>query len=99
MKISKMPPLTSHCDPNVWREATSSPINVSEFIQSAVLRPLSEIQAEYEKVWQAHWRVIDARIHGRPAPDGLDEEVIQERHYGFGWVVQGFDWDHVSIDT
>lgn len=99
-KIQNMPPLTSQCDVSaIKREAASPSLSTSEFVQSAELRPESEIKAEYDKIWHAHWRAVDANIHGRPAPDGLDGEVILERHHGIGWVLQGGDWDHVCIDT
>ncbi len=101
-KIDRMPELTEECDTNLIRSALVwPPDSIQSFVDSAVLRNEAEIQAEYQRVYDAHWRVRDARLFGRPAPDGLDEEVIFERHYGFNWVI-GYgaqDWDEISTDT
>jgi hypothetical protein len=101
-KIGAMPALEAECDTYQLKTAIVWPPAATElFIQSAMMRTEEEIEAEYEKVYDAHWHVRDARLFGRPAPAGLNEEVIFERHYGFNWLIGygGQDWDEVSTDT
>jgi hypothetical protein len=77
------------------------PNSTAGFISSAQLRDEAEIRDEYEKIYDAHWRVRDARIHERPIPDCLDAGAIFERHWGFNWLTGycGQEWDQISTDT
>ncbi len=74
---------------------------VGDFIGSAKLRQENEILDAHENVFQIHWLVRDAEIHGRPTPDGYDPGVVRERHYGLNWLIgsMGLDWDDVTTDT
>jgi hypothetical protein len=73
----------------------------SEFVARAALRPEEEIWDVREATYQAHWAVVDARINGRPAPDGLNAGVLYERHHALNWLIGycGQDWDDVTTDT
>jgi hypothetical protein len=101
-KIGEMPPLTAQCDTDSLCAAMVWPPNsTAGFISSAQLRDEAEIRDEYEKIYDAHWRVRDARIHERPIPDCLDAGAIFERHWGFNWLTGycGQEWDQISTDT
>lgn len=101
-KIGSMPALTQQCNTGPLKSAVIwPPAETREYIESSVLRSEDELEGEYEKVYQAHWKVRDARINGRPISDGYDPEVIYERHYGFNWIIgyMGQSWDDVSTDT
>jgi Domain of unknown function (DUF4272) len=101
-KIGKMPGLGRPCDVEALKSAVVWPLHPTRgYISSATLRKATEISKECEKVYEAHWKVRDARIARRPMPKGLDPEVVQERHYGFNWVT-GYlkqTWDDVTTDT
>jgi hypothetical protein len=99
--IATLPPPTQFC--NVSLRSAMPPLfgSTAEFISSARLRPESEIRDANEEIYQIHWRVRDARLNGRPAPDGFDPSVVQERHHGLNWLIGycGQDWDEISTDT
>jgi hypothetical protein len=101
-KIDVMPSLAEQFD---IAEADSllvfSPAPIGSFVLSASLRAASEIEEEYEKVYQAHWQVRDARLFGRTPPADINASVVQERHHAFNWIV-GYGnqtWDEISTDT
>lgn len=55
-----------------------------------------------EVILRYDWACVDARIHHRDAPAGLDAGVVQERHYALNWLVGGSDnadWDDVRPHT
>lgn len=70
-------------------------------ILSAELRPENEIIDQREQIYEQHWQVRDARIHGRKIPDSLDSGVVYEKHYALNWVLgyMGQSWDEVTTDT
>lgn len=74
---------------------------VGDFVSAASLRAEGEILEMYEAVYQAHWEVRDARLHGRPLPDGLHPGEVYERHYALNWLIGycGQEWDDVATDT
>jgi hypothetical protein len=78
-----------------------SPHPTLQYIASASLRSEAEISAEYEKAYEAHWKVRDAWLKNRSPPKRLDPEVVQERHYGFNWLMGYMNqaWDDVTTDT
>jgi hypothetical protein len=72
-----------------------------EFVAGAVLREEADVLALYEEIYQAHWAVRDARLNGRPLPEGLHPGVLQERHHAMNWLIGycGQEWDDVATDT
>jgi hypothetical protein len=73
----------------------------AEFVDGAALRDEVEVLTFYEAIYQAHWAVRDARLNGRPLPEGLHPGVLQERHHAFNWLIGycGQEWDEVATDT
>jgi hypothetical protein len=71
------------------------------FISDSRLRPLGRILDEADLVYRYHWAIVDARLKGQPAPSGLDQDVIMERHYALNWLIGYMDqeWDDISTDT
>jgi hypothetical protein len=71
------------------------------FVREARLRPLPEILDEADIIYRYHWATDDARVNGRPAPAGLDADVIMERHHALNWLIGYLDqaWDDVTLDT
>lgn len=67
----------------------------------AVLRPQAEILDAADLIYRYHWAVVNARLHGQPAPAGLDAGVVLERHHALNWLIgyAGQDWDDISTDT
>jgi Domain of unknown function (DUF4272) len=69
--------------------------------KSAKLRSKDEILDAADLAYREDWACVDARVNGRPAPKGLDCEIVVERHYALNWLI-GYlaqDWDDVSTDT
>lgn len=101
-KIDTMPGITGQCDTEPLKRAVVWPPESTEaYILAAELRDEAEISREYEAVYQAHWKVRDARLNGKRVPRKLDPEVIYERHYGFNWLM-GYmkqPWDDITTDT
>lgn len=101
-KTGKMPGLGRQCDIGSFKSAVIWPPQPTrEYISSARLRKETEISKAYEKVYQAHWKVRDAQMAGKPVPKGLEPEVVQERHHGFNWLT-GYmrqAWDEITTDT
>ncbi|WP_438480622.1 DUF4272 domain-containing protein [Oleiharenicola lentus] len=101
-KIASMPPLASQCDTDSMKSAIVwPPATTRSFIDKAVLRSDGEIDQEYERIYEAHWRVRDAELKGLPIPAGLDAGAIFERHWSFNWLIGYFGqpWDEISTDT
>jgi hypothetical protein len=101
-KTGKMPGLAKQCSSQALAKAVvSPPHSTRDYIASSRLRKPEELSGEYEKVYRAHWRVRDAQSRGKPMPKGVDPEIVQERHYGFNWLIgyMGQPWDAVTTDT
>jgi len=101
-KIEAMPDLKSECDTGPLKKAVVwPPASTKEYIASAKIRAEDELSEEYEKVYQAHWKVRDARLNNKSVPKKFNPEVVYERHYGFNWVIgyMGQDWDDITTDT
>jgi len=73
----------------------------AQFIHDAKLRPQAEILDQADLIYRYDWAVVDARIHTKSAPAGLDPGVTWERHYALNWLI-GYmdqDWDDITTDT
>ena len=64
-------------------------------------RSAASILDAADLAYRYDWAVVDARVHGRRAPAGLDPGVVYERHYALNWLIgyQGQAWDEVTTDT
>lgn len=101
-KIKKISNLKSECNTEPLKKSVIWPPNsTKEYISSSKIRSEDEIFEEYEKVYQAHWKVRDAQLNNKTIPKKFNPEVVYERHYGFNWVTgyMGQEWDDVTTDT
>lgn len=101
-KIDLMPSIAEQFDTTeAVTKLVFPPGSIATFVTTAALRCGAEIQSEYEKVYEAHWRVRDAQLFGKPAPPDVNPSVVRERHYAFNWIV-GYGnqaWDEITTDT
>ena len=71
-----------------------------EFIETAVVRPTTEILDISDLAYRLHWATTDARLNNRPEPANLDSGIVYERHYAINWVTYYADeWDEITTDT
>lgn len=72
------------------------------FLQAAGQRDVAEVLDEADLIYRYHWATRDAELAHRPAPSGLDPDVVLERHRALNWLI-GYDdradWDDVPADT
>lgn len=73
----------------------------AEFRAEARLRPLADILDAADLVYRYAWACVEARLHQRPAPGGLNKGVVHEWHYTLNWLIGHQDkaWDDISTDT
>lgn len=80
--------------------ASKFPFNVdpSDFITKVKLRPLAEIQAQSDLLYQMHWAAVHMRLKGMEMP--FDEGVIYERRRAIDWVygVEEY-WEDIPMGT
>lgn len=70
-----------------------------KFIESARLRPVSEILDVLDLTYRLHWATRDAQLKSLP-PLKVDAGIVEERHYAINWVTcYAEDWDDISTDT
>lgn len=65
-------------------------------------RPAKEILDVADLTFRYDWACVDARIHKKEVPGGLESGVVGERHYAFNWIVGangGEDWDNIHPNT
>ena len=101
-KIKKLQPLDRKCDTDEMQKAMIfSPSSTAAYVTTAKLMPEKKILSEYEKVYQAHWKIKDAGLHDKKVPKNLDPGVVYERHYAFNWLIgyRGQEWDDITTDT
>ena len=74
---------------------------IEKFLGEARLRPAVEILDEVDFYYRAHWHAVNAQQAGRPPHQGLDPDVIYERHYALNWLTTYMyqAWDDVRTDT
>lgn len=88
------------CDAGHVHKVMPGKGEVAAFINSATLRPKSEILDETDRIYRIHWAVRDAQINGKPIPAGLNSGVVVERHFALNWLTWYADeWDEVTTDT
>jgi len=73
----------------------------AKYREGAKLRSADEILDEADLIYRYDWACVDARVSGKPAPGGVDCEIVVERHHALNWLYgyQDQAWDDVSTDT
>jgi hypothetical protein len=101
-KIDPMPSLAEQFDTtHAVKTLVFPPDQTADFVRTAKLRPVEDVRLEYEKIYDAHWRLRDAQLFGKPLPSDVMPGVVRERHHAFNWII-GYGnqpWDEVSTDT
>ena len=76
--------------------------SMEELTAAARLRSRKELLDQADLIYRLHWACVDARVMGLPAPWGLEEGVVMERHRALFWLA-GCDgmcpWDEVDLST
>lgn len=72
-----------------------------EIFKRSKLRGKAEILDQADLIYRYDWACIDAMLNERPAPAGLNGEVVVERHRLLNWLINYDDaaWDDVRTDT
>ncbi|MDR1573067.1 MAG: DUF4272 domain-containing protein, partial [Clostridiales Family XIII bacterium] len=90
------------CDVSAMEEILWKHCDMEDFVASAKLRPKEEILDAADLVLRYDWACVEARIHRREMPAGLDGGVVMEWHYALNWLTGangGADWDDISTNT
>lgn len=76
-------------------------LDAKRFLETAHVRPASEILDELDLHYRLHWLIRQSQLDQQESPDGINGEVIYERHYALNWLT-GFEnaaWDDVDTPT
>lgn len=76
--------------------------HLEDLVAAAKLRNRKEILDNADVSYLLHWACVDARISGLPAPQGLEEGVVMERHQVLFWLAgcdNCCDWDEIDLST
>jgi hypothetical protein len=65
------------------------------------LRPAAEILDALDLHYRLHWVVRQARLEGKPLPEGVDAGVVSERHQALNWLAsfENSGWDETDTPT
>ena len=81
-------------------------VSITDFTDRASMRPVKEILDECDLIYRYHWAIVDAWLHTRKFPGGLNGDVVFERHKALNWVLnygvvgdKPAEWDDVTTDT
>ena len=102
-KIPNLPRSDEQCDTGKFQAILPpySESTVADFLQGAILLSEDVLIAKAEELLDQHWQARNARITGDPMPQGIDIEIVQERHHAINWITGycGLPWDEVTTDT
>ncbi|MEL6107974.1 MAG: DUF4272 domain-containing protein [Planctomycetota bacterium] len=88
------------CDvPETARQMIAMPAR--QMIESAKLRPTSEILDALDHNYRLLWVARDAANNGTDPPSGIEGGVVTERQYALNWLTffENADWDNVDIPS
>ena len=86
-----------HCDDDLAKKVPFKK-DPSHFIESAQIRPISEIQRQSDLLYRMHWYTRNCQLNGKQSK--LNNSIILERRRAIDWVY-GVEkhWDEVTLDT
>ena len=76
--------------------------SIAEILEHANPRSSEELLDACDLIFCLDWACVETRIHGLPAPAGMDGGVVMERHKTLNWLVGAYeraDWDDVETNT
>lgn len=86
-----------HCDDDLAQQIPFK-TDPSNFIRSAKLRPIAEIQEQSDLLYRMHWYARNCRLTGQDCD--INESIISERRKAIDWAYGvEEDWDEVPMDT
>jgi hypothetical protein len=102
--ISELPPADAQCDTAIFGNHLPpfASVNVTDFINTAKLRPNEELWNMRDALLDLHWHARDGVLNNRPPKMPVTMGIIQERHRAMNWVIgydRGAAWDDVTTDT
>jgi uncharacterized protein DUF4272 len=97
--VDKLDRPSKICDAGLAMGMLSNCGNPAQFIKDGELRPLAEILDQADLIYRYHWAVRNARRSGTPVPEGLDPDIVEERHHTLNWLHQDEEWDNITTDT
>lgn len=101
-RLPELPPLNVQIDWSQIDDLNEILTRPGEFVSSAELRPIEEINEAEAFLYHQHWRVRDAQLFQKPMPEELDPGIVFERRYAASWIVgwgRAAGWDNVPTDT
>lgn len=99
-KIEKLelPQQEIEMDP-IFNEIPDFMTGTKEFIQSALIRPASEILDLWDLIYRIHWAIRNVELNNL-TPLDLDPSIVFERHHAINWVTNSsLNWDVITTDT
>jgi len=86
-----------HCDDDLAKKIPFKE-DPSNFISSALLRPLNEIQEQADLLYRMHWYAKNCSLTGNESK--LSQSIVSERRKAIDWVYGVEEnWDEVPMDT
>ncbi|GAA4501531.1 DUF4272 domain-containing protein [Pseudaeromonas paramecii] len=86
-----------HCDDDLAHKIPFK-IDPNNFIRSAILRPIYEIQEQSDLLYRMHWYTKNCRLIGQHCD--LSESIISKRRKAIDWAYGVEEnWDEVPMDT
>lgn len=87
----------THCDNDLISKIPMD-VDPGEFIKSAKLRPIEDIQQQVDLLYRMHWYAKNSRLEGKSCQ--LDLSIIMERRRAIDWVYgTAEDWYDVDLST
>lgn len=84
---------------SIFNEIPDFMTGTKEFIQSALIRPASEILDLWDLIYRIHWAIRNVELNNL-TPLDLDPSIVFERHHAINWVTNSsLNWDDITTDT
>ncbi|KAJ52691.1 hypothetical protein BD780_001617 [Clostridium tetanomorphum] len=75
---------------------------IEEILQNSKPKRKETLLDECDLIFCLDWACVDTRIHNLPAPAGMNNGVVMERHKSLNWLIgyeNSAEWDEVGTDT
>jgi len=67
------------------------------FFKDSLLRDQEQVLDQCDFIYRCHWAIVEMELLG--VETKLVSDVVVERHRALNWLVQGVQWDDISLDT
>jgi hypothetical protein len=98
--LAELPWPDQPCDANETARALLEPA-AKVARGKARMRTPAEILDALDLHYRLHWLVRQARLEGKPLPEGVDAGVVSERHHALNWLTsfENSGWDETDTPT